>query len=98
MKNLICAVAIFLAVFPATLLCDDSQFTLSPARPKSGDQLTLTYNAASRMASLKDVKEITGQIMIFSGSALPVLVEVPLKHEGSLWSGSCILSQKDAAL
>jgi len=98
MKNIVPAVVLFFALFPRVVLCDDTQFTLSPAKPKSGDQLMLRYNSASRSATLRDARGITGEVMLVSAAGLPVLVEVPLKHEGNFWSGSFSLPDKDIAL
>ena len=98
MKNTVRALALCLTLFPALLLCDENTFTLTPARPKAGDAVTLTYNAASRTASLRDAKEITGEVMLTPYGALPTLVEIPLKADGAVWRGSFTLPETDAVI
>ena len=98
MKNIVPAVVLFLALFPRVVMCDDTQFTYSPAKPKGGDQVMLKYNSASRSATLHNATGITGEVMLMSATGVPVLMEVPLKHEGDFWSGSFSVMDKDIAL
>ena len=89
----------FLLLFPIVMYCEDTPATISPAKPKIGDRITLTYNSGSRTATLRNVMEITAEVMLLKGLERGgTLVTVPLKREGSLWSGSFTLTNEGAIL
>ncbi|HTY35896.1 MAG TPA: redoxin domain-containing protein [Bacteroidota bacterium] len=71
--------------------------TISPAKPKIGDELVLTYNAGAKNAILRDAKEISAEVLMMKPSGeMPQLVEMQMKHEGSVWKSAFKLTEQKA--
>jgi thiol-disulfide isomerase/thioredoxin len=88
----------FLLLFAVAAFGQESNpaFSISPDKPKAGSEIVLTYNAASPAAQLKSATSMIAQTLIFRLKDLPLLVETPLKKEGSIWKGSFTLGEAEA--
>jgi len=79
----------FLLLFSATVVfCQEQVSIISPSEPKVGDTVILTYNAAAKAANLRNVDEITAEVLIIKEKGMPELLEIPLKKKGTSWTGS----------
>ncbi len=70
--------------------------TLSPAKPKLGDELVLTYHTAAKAAALGSGQNITAEVLLMKDSELPQLIELPMKSSGTTWKASFNLSDEKA--
>jgi thiol-disulfide isomerase/thioredoxin/tetratricopeptide (TPR) repeat protein len=72
--------------------------SIGPAKPKIGDEIAITYNAAAKSAALRDAKGITAQVLQIRDADLPLLLELPMKRSGTVWKCSFKLKEKKAQL
>ena len=78
-----------LMILPAfALLAQKQVSTVNPSKPKVGDSVLLSYDAAAKAANLRDVNEITAEALLIKEKGMPELVEVPLTKKGTSWTGS----------
>jgi thiol-disulfide isomerase/thioredoxin len=95
--RLIIGLLVGLIAMTCMVLGQDQVATLSPSQPKIGDQIALTYNSLPKTASLRDVKNITAEVLLAKTSGeLPQLLELPMKNEGNVWKASFKLSDEKA--
>ncbi len=94
MKYLISLVLLLLGV--TTALSQDQVSTFTPAKPKIGDEITVTYYTKSKAALHRDVKELTVEILALRSSDMPLLIEVEMKKRGNTWRGSFKLTDENA--
>jgi len=59
-----------------------------PEKPKKGDNVSITYNAANEKATLKDSKEILLIVRCYDLANQTTVKEIPMKNSGSVWTGS----------
>lgn len=71
---------------------------ITPEKPKLGDNITVTYNSASKAAIFKDVNEITANILVMLNEGMPVLNELSMKKNGNLWEASFKLDNPKATM
>ncbi|MCX6133443.1 MAG: TlpA disulfide reductase family protein [Ignavibacteriales bacterium] len=77
------------------VVAQDQAATMSPAKPKIGDEIVVTYNPSVKSATLKGVKELTAEVMLAKGSGeMPQLNELPMKSESGVWKASFKLSDE----
>ena len=79
-------------------LSQEQVATISPQKPKIGDEVVVTYNSSAKAANLRDVKEITAEVLMMRDADTPVLHEVPMKKADKLWKCSFRLSDEKARL
>ncbi|MGC8897707.1 MAG: redoxin domain-containing protein [Bacteroidota bacterium] len=72
--------------------------TVSPARPKIGDEIAVTYNPKARAATLREAKEISLEALVMREMDLPTLIETPMRKEGKIWRASFKLTDVKARL
>jgi len=72
--------------------------TIAPQMPKIGDQIVITYNGAAKSANLRNVNEITAELMVMRDAESPVLHELPMKMSGKVWKCSLRLTDAKARL
>lgn len=69
-----------------------------PQNPRIGDEIRITYHQGAKAANLRDVQEITAEILIVRESDPPVLLELPMKKPAKLWECTFKLSDDKARL
>jgi thiol-disulfide isomerase/thioredoxin len=87
---------ILLTALPLLLQAETPIATLAPAKPRIGDKLTITYEQAAKGAALRGVKSITAQVLVIRGTALPLLIELPMKQKVNTWTAATPLKDADA--
>jgi len=88
---------LFLAAMTVSMAVSQEQVaTISPQKPKVGDEIVITYNLASKAANLRNVKEITAEVLVMRDGEMPSLQEIPMKKSDKLWKGSFKLSDQKA--
>lgn len=85
-----------LVVASLTVFGQDQTQTITPAKPKIGDELTLTYNPRSKAAFHRDVKDLRGEVLALRALDAPLLIEVPMKKSGGAWKGLFRLADEGA--
>jgi thiol-disulfide isomerase/thioredoxin/tetratricopeptide (TPR) repeat protein len=85
-----------LALIPAMLFAQI--FAVNPVQPKIGDRLTMTYDPQAPSAALKGAATAKAEAMLMFGADLPILVEVPLAKNGSVFTGTFELKNDAARL
>lgn len=93
--------ALFLAslvVASLTVFAQDQVQSVSPAKPKIGDEITLTYLPKSKAALHRDVSELTAEILTVRSTEAPMLLEVPMKQSGAVWKGTFKLADEGTRL
>jgi len=70
--------------------------TIRPQNPKIGDEIVISYNQGAKAANLRDVQEITAQVLMAKEADPPVLLELPMKKSAKLWECSFKLSDDKA--
>ena len=92
-------VFLVVALAAASLIAQDQVATISPAKPKIGDEVALVYNAAAKAATLRGVKEVSAEVLMAKASGdMPQLVEVTMKADGGVWKGSFKLTDDKARM
>lgn len=87
-----------------TLVCSYSTLaakevmTLTPSKPKIGDNITLTYDSDHPSATLKEAKEITAQVLVVRQENGGKVLEYPMTKSGSAWKATFTLDEKSARL
>jgi hypothetical protein len=66
-----------LSLFPSALLAQDQVATITPEKPKVGNQIRMTYNPAAKTAAIRKPQELTAEVLI-SRSNRPRLEAVAL--------------------
>jgi thiol-disulfide isomerase/thioredoxin len=67
-----------------------------PQKPKVGDEIVITYDQSAKAANLRDVQEITAEVLTVRDAELPVLQELPMKKSAKLWECAFKLSDDKA--
>ncbi len=91
-------IVILLTVVGSFLGCQGQVAGISPAKPKIGDEVVITYNAGIKGAALASAKAITAEMLVARDEEVPVLIEIPMKQEGEVWKGRTILREERARL
>ncbi len=94
--------ALIICFLLATCICplfafQDQVVVISPPTPKVGDEVTMTYNAKAKSATLREAKEITAEVFVI-GEGMPVLKEIPLSTSAQGWKGSFKLTDEKSKL
>jgi len=77
------------------LLAQPVQYvTQLPEKPKTGEEVTIKYNALSEQATFKNVKEITLFILFHYSENFPVVKELKMTNENNVWSASFKLDKE----
>jgi hypothetical protein len=76
----------------------DQVASISPAKPKIGSEITITYDAGARAAVLREPKGITAEVLLIRSEGVPLLRELPMKKSGKLWKSSFTLGENKAQL
>lgn len=87
--------ALLLSVFlriPA-IAGDRGPATLSPDKPRIGDEIKIEYDAASKAAFLRGVKSMSVHALVLREDEDPSLIEVPLQKSGTVWKCNFKLEQ-----
>ncbi|OGU25473.1 MAG: hypothetical protein A2X66_01155 [Ignavibacteria bacterium GWA2_54_16] len=88
-------IALMLAV-GSFLFAQEHVATISPAKPKIGDELIITYNAAAKAAVFGSAKEISAEVLVAKNTGLPQLIELPMKKDGKHWKTAFKLNDDKA--
>lgn len=72
--------------------------TISPSNPKIGDEIAISYNSKTKAATLRDVKELTAELLVYRDPDPPLLIEVPMKQSRAVWRGSFKLEEPKSQL
>lgn len=92
-------VLIVMAMTVPFLLAQDQVATMGPAKLKIGDEIAITYNPSVKSATLRDVKDITAEVLLAKSSGdMPQLMELPMKKEGSAWKTTFKLTDEKARM
>lgn len=65
---------------------------IQPRNPKIGDEIVITYDQNAKAANLRDVRQITAEVLLAKEIEPPVLLELPMKKTAELWKCSFKLS------
>ena len=87
-----------LMMFCSFAVGQESYVSITPAQPKIGDQITVTYNAGSAKAQLKTASDMECQTLVDRGDFDEFLIETSLKKDGSVWRGTFTLQEPAARL
>ncbi|MDP2884833.1 MAG: redoxin domain-containing protein [Ignavibacteria bacterium] len=99
MKNReVCSVLFLIALIGSCVFAQDQVASMSPGKPKVGDNIVITYNALSKTAQLRDMKNISAEIMVMKENEPPLRLEVPMRRSGLMWKGSFKLLERKARL
>ncbi len=71
--------------------------TMTPATPKAGETISVTYNTDAPSALLRNAAEIQCQTMVGRPEVEPLLIETMLKKEGNHWQGAFKLDVPNAS-
>ena len=96
MRNrMMCGMLVLMSLLTSFLFAQDQIATMSPAKPKIGDQIAIAYNTSAKSAVLRDAKEITAELLLAKSSGdMPQLLELPMKKDGGLWKASFKLADE----
>ncbi|MGA3244908.1 MAG: redoxin domain-containing protein [Bacteroidota bacterium] len=90
---------IIMSLTVSFLLAQEQLATISPAKPKIGDEILITYNAMVKSATLRNAKDITAEVLLSKSSPeMPQLIELPMKSESGVWKASFKLSDDKARM
>jgi thiol-disulfide isomerase/thioredoxin len=64
---------------------------ISPVAPKVGDQITVGYDEAAPSAAIAGSPSLVLEALVMRADDLPLLKEIMLKKEGSVWKGGFLL-------
>jgi thiol-disulfide isomerase/thioredoxin len=78
-------VLVLTLVVVSFLSAQEQVASISPAKPKVGDDLTITYNPAAKGAVLGSAKEISAEVLVAKNTGMPQLMELPMKKDGKIW-------------
>jgi thiol-disulfide isomerase/thioredoxin len=87
--------------FAALAMAQDENavFSLSPAQPKLGDVITVTYNAAVPAATLKDAQAIQLYVLMWRGGYSNIkFLQLPMVSSGGKWLATMPLTDSAATL
>lgn len=65
---------------------------IQPRNPKIGDEIVITYDQNAKAANLRDVRQITAEVLLAKENDSPVLLELPMKKSAKIWKCSFRLS------
>lgn len=98
-KNLMLSVlAILLTLSIAEAKTKGKVVTITPEKPRIGDQITVIYHANAKNAQLKDVDTIDLYAFVMKREGLPVLIETPMKKEDNDWIATFKLDDPEARM
>jgi len=90
---------LFLAVVLAAVRSVWGQvLTLSPAEPKLGTQIQVSYDESVTGAAIKGGNSLVLEAMLIRSDALSLLKEIPLKRDGKVWVGGFRLDDEQSLL
>jgi thiol-disulfide isomerase/thioredoxin len=93
MKVILAALMLSLFLGNPAIAGDKGPATLSPDKPKIGEEIRIEYDAASKAASLRVVKSMSVYVLVLREEEYPSLIEVPLQKSGTVWRGNVKLEQ-----
>lgn len=97
MKRLM--ILVFLAAVQALAQQNNGVFSVSPANPKIGDAITVTYNSSAPGARLKDAKEVQlYTLIVVDGYNHPRFLQIAMENSGNMWKTSWTLNEPEAKL
>jgi len=73
-------------------------FTVTPAQPAPGDNVTLTYNGAATGAVLGGGTSLRGEALLMMDPEPPLLLPIVMTRAGTMWTGSLPLNDERARL
>lgn len=84
--------ALMLAVGPF-LFAQEQVATISPSKPKIGDEIVITYNPSLKAATLSGATNVIAEVLLAKRSPeMPQLLELKMKGKGGVWKSSFKLS------
>lgn len=90
--------SVLIVVFGSGLTAQEQVAGITPAKPKIGDDIVITYNAGSAKAALASATNITAEVLVSRTEDVPLLVELPMKQEGKMWKATMRLKEEKAAV
>jgi thiol-disulfide isomerase/thioredoxin len=97
-KNVIGGVLLLAAIRLSLAASQEQVASISPAKPKVGDEIAITYDAGAKAATLREAKGITAEVLLIRDADMPLLLELLMKSTGNLWKCSFKLNEKKAQL
>ena len=86
---------LFLAAVLAPVQCVWCQaLTLSPAEPKIGAQIAVSYDESVTGAAIKGGNPLVLEAMLMRSNAPSLLKEILLKRDGNVWVGGFLLDDE----
>ncbi|MBM2846734.1 MAG: hypothetical protein HW407_2046, partial [Bacteroidetes bacterium] len=82
----------------SSLIAQEQVGTISPAKPKIGDEVIITYNATAKAAVLGSAKEISAEVLVSKNAGVPELFELPMKKDGKSWKAGFKLTDDKARI
>jgi thiol-disulfide isomerase/thioredoxin len=89
---LLAAALILTATVVSAAPVQEQTAAFQPQNPKIGDEIVIIYDQGAKAANLRDVQEITAQVLMAKEDDPPVLLELPMKKSAKLWECSFQLS------
>jgi len=87
-----------LSVLGSELLFAGEVASFSPAEPRIGRELVITYHVQPGAAVLKDARVLTAEVMVMRAEEMPLLSTVPMEKQGAGWTGTLLLEDEGARL
>jgi thiol-disulfide isomerase/thioredoxin len=97
-KRIVCGALVLLGLVGSFLLAQDQVAVISPANPKIGDEVMITYNAVAKGATLRDVREMTAEVLLAKDGVNPQLLELVMKQSKDVWRASFRLTDEKSRL
>jgi thiol-disulfide isomerase/thioredoxin len=92
------AALVLMVTVAAAAAIQEQAAAFTPQNPKIGDEIVITYDQGAKAANLRDVQEITAEVLIVRDADMPVLRELPMKKSAKLWECSFKLSDEKSRL
>ncbi|MBI5215485.1 MAG: redoxin domain-containing protein [Ignavibacteriae bacterium] len=93
--KLLFVVSLFI-IFTFFSFAQSSHVSITPEQPKVGDKITVTYRAENPDVLLAKAESITALCLVYRGEEDPLALESPMKKNGTTWTASFSLTEKNA--
>ena len=81
-------IALFSPFSACSVAAQEQAAAIRPQNPKVGDEIVITYDQGAKAANLRDVRQITAEVLLAKETDLPVLLELPMKKSAKIWECS----------
>lgn len=87
---------IILSLFAGMLVFAKEIPVIQPAKPKIGEQVTITYDPAAPNAIHKNAEEIYAVVLLLHSEETPSIVEQQMIKSGNVWTATLLLDDPNA--